>query len=135
MTDIYLSSKPFSTLQPHFLEPKHSLKDLEIWSQCYFRWTPMLEIVSGGFPQIDLFNRLVVNNVHSIQKALIERPLSIKPQFDPMQEQSNESQYSVNSFFPFTSTTGNSSELSDILVVNGSLLGEGSIYDTTSLAC
>lgn len=35
-------------IQPH-------ISDLQIWSQCYFRFLPMLEIIEGGKPQVRFF--------------------------------------------------------------------------------
>lgn len=115
------------------MEPKYLIRDLEIWSQCYFRWIPILEVVNGGIPQIDLFTRKLVNKIHSLQKSLVE-PISITKQNEQFHNQTTDTQFNVNSFFPFNSNTGNNADLSDLLILNGELLGEGSLYDTTSLA-
>lgn len=139
------------------LVPRSSVRDLEIWSQCYFRWIPMLEIKSGGFPQVDLFNRMLVNNIHRLQRFVSEQftnfnhnrmstnSMSMFNNSHSMdtsdtetansQNESQVVQIQINSFFPFTSNTGNNAELSDILTTNGGLLADGSIcYDTASLA-
>lgn len=146
MTSFYIS------LQDR-LVPRSSVRDLEIWSQCYFRWIPMLEIKNGGFPQVDLFNRMLVNNIHRLQRFISEQftnfnhnRMSTNSMFNNShsmdtsetetgQHDSQVVQIQINSFFPFTSNTGNNAELSDILTTNGGLLADGSIcYDTASLA-
>jgi hypothetical protein len=35
-------------VQPH-------VSDLQLWSQCYFRFVPLLEIVDGGKPKVNYF--------------------------------------------------------------------------------
>lgn len=97
----------------------------------------MLEIKGGGFPQIDLFNRLLINNIHRLQKTITDRSTvgTIEDNGDQVNlgETINTSRILVDSFFPFTSNTGNSAELTDILTTNGGLLVDGSIYDATSI--
>uniref|UniRef100_A0A336L0Z1 CSON014244 protein n=1 Tax=Culicoides sonorensis TaxID=179676 RepID=A0A336L0Z1_CULSO len=126
-----------------------SVRNLEIWSQCYFRWIPMLEIKNGGMPQVDLFNRMLVNNIHRLQRFLSEQFTNfnhnristnsiLNNSMDTSGGDSSENQVvqiQINSFFPFTSNTGNNAELSDILTSNGQLAADGSIcYDTASLS-
>lgn len=117
----------------------------------------MLEIKNGGFPQVDLFNRMLVNNIHRLQRFVSEQftnfnhnrmstnSMSMFNNSHSMdtsdtetansQNESQVVQIQINSFFPFTSNTGNNAELSDILTTNGGLLADGSIcYDTASLA-
>lgn len=109
----------------------------------------MLEIKSGGFPQVDLFNRMLVNNIHRLQRFVSEQftnfnhnRMSTNSMFNNMDTSDTDTanggqvvQIQINSFFPFTSNTGNSAELTDILTTNGGLLADGSIcYDTASLA-
>lgn len=105
----------------------------------------MLEIKNGGYPQIDLFNRLLINNIHRLQRNLSDRLNDTSnnrsdKSTDINNEQMNVSHTTVtsprivvDSFFPFTSNTGNSAELSDILITNGGLLADGSIYDAASI--
>lgn len=110
----------------------------------------MLEIKSGGFPQVDLFNRMLVNNIHRLQRLLSEQftnfnhnRMSTNSMFNnshsmdtsDTETANSQNEIQINSFFPFTSNTGNNAELSDILTTNGGLLADGSIcYDTASLA-
>lgn len=53
-----------------YLEPQHRMSVLGIWEQCYYRWMPILEIKGGGFPQIDLFHRLLLSNINKLQRSL-----------------------------------------------------------------
>lgn len=133
------------------LIPKYNIRDLEIWRQCYFRWIPMLEIKNGGFPQVDLYNRMLLNDIRRLQKCLQEQSIgyncnnrmstnyllnhtSPSNTMETDEQSTNRIQININSFFPFTSNTGNSADLTDILTTNGGVMADGSIYDTTSLA-
>jgi len=53
-----------------FLEPLCGVSDLKVWQQCYYRWIPILEVERGGFPQIDLLNRLLIHNISKLEKEL-----------------------------------------------------------------
>lgn len=53
-----------------FLKPRQSMSELSVWEQCYYRWIPILEIKYGGFPQIDLYHRLLLSNIAKLQRAL-----------------------------------------------------------------
>lgn len=126
------------------MEPKYGISHLDIWTQCYFRWMPFLEIRNGGNPQIDLFNRLVVNNIHKLQKALETGNFSDLQQSNgDLTKDTNDISAQqpslftnnlpeINSFFPFSSNISNSAELTDMLILNGELLTEGSIFDASS---
>lgn len=139
--------------------PKYDIIDLEIWTQCYYRWMPVLEIKGGGFAQVDLHNRILVNNIHKLQKAIetgnldelppelqrngqTELPKPLNPSDDDddvLREDVMDAGPSnrlpmINSFFPFSSNIGSSDELADMLILNGELLTEGSIFDATSIA-
>lgn len=137
--------------------PRDDIIDLEVWSQCYYRWMPILEIKGGGFAQVDLHNRILVNNIHKLQKAIetgnmddlppelqkngqVEPPKPSQPSDDDVLREhvmdagpSNRLPM-INSFFPFSSNIGSSDELADMLILNGELLTEGSIFDATSIA-
>ncbi|XP_055537349.1 myotubularin-related protein 10-B [Wyeomyia smithii] len=132
-----------------FIEPQCTLRDIEIWHQCYYRWMPFLEIRNGGQPQIDLFNRSVLNNINKLQKVLQTGQLSASSEnilFEAgLGTENNISKPNdeigihtsktlvVNSFFPFTSNATNA-ELLDVLVTNGEFLNDGSsINDCASI--
>jgi myotubularin-related protein 10/11/12 len=147
-------SKSFFTLQERCLDPKYEIQHLEIWQQCYYRWIPCLEIKGGGFPQIDLFNRLLLNNIHKLQKALESGTFNDLPQpqdstlFKNLTTTSTSTSSSndgaitnstpalptINSFFPFSNNTSNA-EFTDMLVTSNELIIEGSImFDQSSMA-
>lgn len=118
-----------------------------VWQQCYHRWIPLFEIKNGGFPHIDLFNRLLLSNIHKLQKTLetgcdpygdgdedddentidvigekIERRHKLPPR--------NEIDFQdVNSFFPFSSNENNSDQLNEILISSNDVLMDGSIME------
>ncbi|XP_065094189.1 myotubularin-related protein 10-A, partial [Ochlerotatus camptorhynchus] len=133
-----------------FLDPQCTVRDMEIWHQCYFRWIPFLEIKNGGYPQVDLFNRSVVNNINKLLKVLNSENLSGSNENIPLVGNSEENILNkedtntneildgfkipmINSFFPFTSNISNTEELLEILVANGEFLPDGSIVDCASL--
>ncbi|XP_062564541.1 myotubularin-related protein 10-B [Armigeres subalbatus] len=137
-----------STDSPAFLEPLCTVRDMEIWHQCYYRWIPFLEIKNGGYPQIDLFNRSVLNGINRLMKVLntgamtasnenillgggnSEENLLDKEGTNASEEVDGSRLPVINSFFPFTSNVSNSEELLDILVTNGEFLPDGSIVDS-----
>lgn len=125
--------------QTYFLEKvKYNLVDLEIWAQCYYRWLPFLEIANGGQPQIDLFNRILINNISKLQQILQTC------EFDEQQLQAANGDTTttatnnlptINSFFPFSrNACCNTNELIEILTQSSDLLTEGSIFDGLSIA-
>lgn len=124
--------------QNRYLIPKHSIKDLEIWAQCYYRWLPILEIKNGGNPQIDLFARYVLSNISKLQHALQSNeyddiPMK-KPNNDNFIGPQNTNIPLLSSFFPFTRNTTDSNDLTDILNASNDLLAEGSIFDGLSVS-
>ncbi|KAK6631236.1 hypothetical protein RUM44_005762 [Polyplax serrata] len=46
--------------------PEYGLPYLGLWTQCYFRWLPMLSIRCGGRPQIDVVHRQLMADVQSL---------------------------------------------------------------------
>lgn len=115
---------------------------------------PILEIRNGGYVQIDLFNRMLLNNMHKLQRAIETRNFSDLQLDDNNKEQSlaveaktildnedlidNRESTSgvrqkvpvVNSFFPFSYTDNNdddNSNLNEILLFSS--MSEGSILD------
>lgn len=114
------------------------MRELELWHQCYYRWLPILEIQHGGFPQIDLYNRLILSSISRLQQALQSRD------FDDLtgiggggggaQEGGALTMPTVSSFFPFSGDNTNSNELSNILTLSSDLLNDGSIFDGLSMS-
>lgn len=104
---------------------------------------PILEIRNGGFVQIDLYNRMILSNIHKLQRSLetgnvSETQLDLKKEDDPTvarPEATANGKHNrvpvVNSFFPFSITDGDddNSNLNDILIFSSDVLTEGSVFD------
>lgn len=192
--DPSLFSTQSTVPKDRFLEPRHNISHLEIWEQCYYRWNPILEIKSGGFPQIELFHRLLLNNIGKMQRALETRDFDDLPppgadssgywtstatttttnssrstaqsstaavkaptssssssnqsddnEIVQLRTKSNnttptnspqrqQNLLSITSFFPFSTYTGDSTQLTDILTNSNELIMEGSIMERLSIA-
>lgn len=129
--------------QEKYLEPSSSVRDLDIFAQCYYRWMPILEIRNGGFVQIDLYNRMILSNIHKLQRSLEtgnvnDLQLDLKKDDDSTvsrPETTSNGKHTrvpvVNSFFPFSITDGddNNSNLNDILIFSSDVLTEGSVFE------
>lgn len=100
---------------------------------------PILEIHNGGTVQIDLYNRMLLSNIHKLQKSLETGNVS-DLQLDPKKDEemtkpeatSNGKRVPVvNSFFPFSITNidDNNSNLNDILIFSSDALTEGSVFE------
>lgn len=46
------------------------VQHMEMWSQCYFRWLPGLEIRSGGCAHADVAMRYVANEINTLRRHL-----------------------------------------------------------------
>lgn len=81
------------------LKPNPGLSNLEVWSQCYFRWLPDLEVKNGGKPQIDLYCRYLVAEI-------LHKQDDINGKLVRNQEEYTDLLKRVNSFFPFSHNSG-----------------------------
>lgn len=117
-----------------FLEEINTnISDLEIWQQCYYRWLPYLELQNGGQPQIDLFHRILLNNISKLQQSL--QTGDFEELASSNLRSTDTSLPAINSFFPFSRNTClNSNELIEIFTQSSDILTEGSIFDGLSLA-
>lgn len=110
---------------------------MDIWTQCYYRWLPVLEIKNGGNPQIDLFNRIILSSISKLQQDLQTRSYDDQAPAASTAAQSIDTLIQnrpmISSFFPFTRNTTNTNELTDILATSSELLTEGSIFDGLSV--
>lgn len=125
-------------MQDRHLRPKYAIRDLDVWTQCYYRWLPVLEIKNGGNPQIDLFNRWLLSSISKLQHALQARDFDDLPTATIKKSNNDDSLNGQNiplisSFFPFTRNTTESNDLTDILNASTDLLAEGSIFDGLSV--
>lgn len=114
------------------MKPKYALMDLDIWTQCYYRWMPILAIESGGYPQIDLFNRKLLSNITRMQEAIQTQGFKDVRQtindIDYIDDERSNNGTSVNSdkdtipsvdsFFPFSCSQSQSNELTKLLNEN-----------------
>lgn len=78
---LYVEPPSLTPSEPLCIQPYVS--DLQLWSQCYFRFLPLLEITEGGKPQIDLTARALLSEDESSDDVF-------------------SGAYHVGSFFPFT---------------------------------
>lgn len=117
--DISLFCNPlFDDTTKNRLLPKTTLPYLEIWSQCYFRWLPDLEIRNGGRPQVEIINKFVVNEIHHLYQTLHGQVNGNDSTNETKEEKLNLLK-KINSFFPFSH---NNDHIRDVLPVNNHLL-------------
>lgn len=48
------------------ISPNYQIPFIEIWTQCYFRWLPLLSIKTGGLPQVDIVHRQLMKDIKSL---------------------------------------------------------------------
>lgn len=102
---------------------------------------PILEIHNGGTVQIDLYNRMILSNIHKLQKSLETGNVS-DLHLDPKKDEETTRPETtangkhnrvpiVNSFFPFSITDSHddNSDLNDILIFSSDVLTEGSVFE------
>lgn len=109
------------------LKPNTFVAFLDFWSQCYLRWMPDLEIKNGGKPQIDLCNRIITSQIHTLRRRLQNSGLN--ESYDNAREDNLQLLRKVNGFFPFSRTGENVYGVSSF---NTSLLS-GDVLDTQSI--
>lgn len=87
---------------------------------------PILEIHNGGAPQIDLFNRMILSNIHKLQKAIETGNSNLSELQNDASKIPN-----VNSYFPFSMTDGGdaNTNLHDILIDSSDIITEGSLFE------
>jgi hypothetical protein len=102
---------------------------------------PILEIRNGGPVQIDLYNRMILANIHKLQRSLevgnIGEELQVELRNDSPSvphAAANGKQNkvpAVDSFFPFSITDGDEdySNLNEILIISSDILTEGSVFE------
>ncbi|GLV43995.1 uncharacterized protein CBL_12709 [Carabus blaptoides fortunei] len=115
------------------LEPQHKIAFQELWSQCYFRWIPLLEIPGGGKPQIDLHNRLVKSEIQSLRDCLSKGEFNGDATMNGQRDEQFELRMKVNSFFPFSNNSSQISALQGVLTLNSTLLSGDGMLDSQSI--
>nr|XP_018912403.1 PREDICTED: myotubularin-related protein 10-B [Bemisia tabaci] len=115
--DIASFSNPLYRESPKHLEVKSGVPCLHLWSQCYFRFLPILEIKGGGKPQVDL----------AIRELLLPPGSSVM---------SVESKQQIGSFYPFTHwNTRNSVNQNSLLLSTLSLNTTDDSQSIISFSC
>lgn len=106
------------------------IRDLDVFAQCYYRWMPIVDIRNGGFVQIYMYNRMILSNIHKLQKGL-ETGKVDDIQLDPKTVDDDEQNRVpvLNSFFPFSDGEDVNSNLHDILILSSDVLAEGFDFD------
>ncbi|KAJ8985336.1 hypothetical protein NQ317_008367 [Molorchus minor] len=84
------------------LKPHVGLAGLDVWTQCYFRWLPDLEVRTGGRPQVDLYCRFLVAEILQRQQGIGE----LNGRLSRNKEEYVELVKKVNGFFPFSHNSG-----------------------------
>ncbi|XP_039291181.1 myotubularin-related protein 10-B [Nilaparvata lugens] len=105
--DVMLFSNPLYVHPPTSATPvplpaSSRLPVLQLWSQCYFRFIPLLEIVGGGNPQIDLSSRLLLSQIDTIEETSEAAGGVGGGGVGPPPQAPLESLSKIGSFFPFS---------------------------------
>ncbi|CAH0558932.1 unnamed protein product [Brassicogethes aeneus] len=125
---IFFANPLYQDNYQQILEVKHGISSLEIWSQCYFRWLPELEIKNGGRPVLDLYNRILVNEILNLRHGQADangRYLkNIDEQMDLLKK--------VNSFFPFSHNLFGQTSASSNIFLSSDVLDTQSVFNLTT---
>lgn len=103
----------------------YSISSLEIWSQCYFRWIPPLEIHNGGRNHVELHARLVQNDIAQLKinaNGNCESPIEKITSYIV--------HMNIDSFYPFSNNSGNTVSTP---IMNNSILMNENLLDAQSL--
>lgn len=106
------------------IKPLYTVSSLELWTQCYFRWIPTLEIRNGGQRHIELYIRLLQNDVN--QLGINENRVSPIDKVGICSLHTN-----IDSFYPFSNNRSGNTVSAPIM--NSSILLSESLLDAQSL--
>lgn len=114
-----------------YLNPSCNVCHMEFWSQCYFRWIPLLEIPSGGKPQIDIHNRISKAEVQTLQRIISMGDFSadVNGQHNELMDE----RVKIGSFYPFSNSTNYMSALQGTLTLNSNFLKDDGMLDSQSI--
>ncbi|CAK9826975.1 Myotubularin-related protein 10-B [Anthophora retusa] len=108
------------------IKPLFHVATIELWTQCYFRWIPTLEIRNGGQNHIELYARLLRNDVNQLRMNINGNCGS------PINKSNNYSvPMEIDSFYPFSNKKSGNSVSAPIM--NSSMLATESLLDAQSL--
>lgn len=106
-------------------KPLYAVSSLELWTQCYFRWIPTLEIRNGGQRHVELYIRLLQNDVN--QLGINENHVSSIDKVGICSFHTT-----IDSFYPFSNNTTPGNTVS-APIMNSSILLSESLLDAQSL--
>ncbi|XP_025263877.1 myotubularin-related protein 10-B isoform X2 [Camponotus floridanus] len=110
------------------IKPLYTISSLELWTQCYFRWIPALEIHNGGQTYIELYVRLLQNNINQLE-------ININDNRDSPIDTDKIGIYSlytnIDSFYPFSNKRSRNTISAPIM--NNSIFLTESLLDAQSL--
>ncbi|XP_063991002.1 myotubularin-related protein 10-B [Diachasmimorpha longicaudata] len=127
--DILLFYNPlFNSKEPEKgpLKPHHNISCLELWTQCYFRWIPPLEIHNGGKNHVELYSRLMQNDINQMRVNTSDGSTSPVDKVTTYLVQMN-----IDSFYPFGNKKSGNTVSTPIM--NSSGLTSESLIDAQSL--
>ncbi|KAF7417891.1 hypothetical protein HZH68_000544 [Vespula germanica] len=108
------------------VKPLYSISNLELWSQCYFRWIPPLVIHNGGGSHIDLYTRLLRNDINQLRLSIDRSCGSPIDKIGSYLLQMN-----IDSFYPFSSKRSGNTVSTPI--ISSTILATESLLDAQSL--
>ncbi|XP_026289690.1 myotubularin-related protein 10-A isoform X2 [Frankliniella occidentalis] len=111
-----------------------SLPNLALWSQCFFRWIPILELKAGGYPQIDLGVRALHAQIDYLREQLAEAKAGERTSNHRLCAKLSKQR--VTSFFPFSATIDpviSPALLNSTLALNNSFVSNEALLDSQSL--
>ncbi|XP_015112099.1 myotubularin-related protein 10-B [Diachasma alloeum] len=119
---LYNSKEPEKTP----LKPQYNISCLELWTQCYFRWIPPLEIHNGGKNHVELFSRLMQNDINQLRVNTSDGCTSPVDKVTTYLVQMN-----IDSFYPFGNKKSGNTVSTPIM--NSSAIMSESLMDAQSL--
>ena len=94
------------------IKPLYNIANLELWTQCYFRWIPTLEIHNGGENHIELYARLLQNNVNQLKMNINDNCGSPTGKSNSYSVHMN-----IDSFYPFSNKNLNSFRAKNLNII------------------
>ncbi|XP_020291268.1 myotubularin-related protein 10-B isoform X2 [Pseudomyrmex gracilis] len=109
------------------IKPLFAISNLDLWTQCYFRWIPVLEIRNGGQRHIELYIRLLQNDINQLKMCVNDhRGSSFVDKVGVYSLPTN-----IDSFYPFSNKRSGSAISAPIM--NTSILLTESLLDAQSV--
>jgi len=108
------------------IKPLYTISSLELWTQCYFRWIPTLEIHNGGQRHIELYIRLLQNDVNQLKLNINDNHSSSVNKIGTYSLHTN-----IDSFYPFSNKRSGNTISAPIM--NNSIFLSESLLDAQSL--